>query len=153
VQGPNSLDFQSGVSADQGGRQANLSFEFPMSEKISDSGIQSWIGLKWISTFAVIVVVGGFMLNSYFSAESLLYRTIGFADFLVAQQLGWPFRRLKQRFFLCVSMLEQKFVKLSGLSFSGNYSDHDDVARGFVLVVALLLWLLDWGQMRLFLGS
>ena len=112
-----------------------------MSEKISDQEYKlDW--LKWM-VVAVIVVVGVYA-NSYFSAESLLYRTIGLL-ILGGAAASMDVQTAKGSAFFSLCLDARAEIRKVVWPTRQETTQTTMIVLVVVLVVALLLWLLDTG--------
>ena len=110
-----------------------------MSEKIDGEGRnQDWI--KWIA--ATALVVAGVYLNSYFSSESLLVRTIGLI--LVAGIAGWVASQTEKGSALIDLCLEAR-VEIRKVVWPSRQETTQTtiVVLIVIFIVAIILWLLD----------
>ena len=112
-----------------------------MSEKISDQEYKlDW--LKW-SVVAVIVFAGVYA-NSYFSAESLLYRTIGLL--VLGAAAAWlAVQTAKGSAFFTLCLDARAEIRKVVWPSRQETTQTTMIVLVVVLIVALLLWLLDWG--------
>ena len=110
-----------------------------MSEKIDGEGRnQDWI--KWIA--AAALVVAGVYLNSYFSSESLLLRTIGLI--LVAGIAGWVASQTEKGSAFIDLCLEAR-VEIRKVVWPSRQETTQTtiVVLIVIFIVAVILWLLD----------
>jgi len=110
-----------------------------MSEKIDGEGRnQDWI--KWIA--AATLVVAGVYLNSYFSSESLLLRTIGLI--LVAGIAGWVASQTEKGSAFIGLCLEAR-VEIRKVVWPSRQETTQTtiVVLIVIFIVAIILWLLD----------
>ncbi len=110
-----------------------------MAEKIeSEAGKQDWI--KWL---VVAVIVGGAVYaNSYFAAESLLFRTIGLL--IAAGAAGWiAAQTVKGRAFVNLCLDARVEIRKVVWPSRQETTQTTIVVLIVIFVVALILWLLD----------
>ena len=110
-----------------------------MAEKIeSEAGKQDWI--KWL---VVVVIVGGAVYaNSYFAAESLLFRTIGVL--VAAGVAGWvAAQTVKGRAFVNLCLDARVEIRKVVWPSRQETTQTTIVVLIVIFVVALILWLLD----------
>jgi len=110
-----------------------------MAEKIeSEAGKQDWI--KWL---VVAVIVGGAVYaNSYFAAESLLFRTIGLL--ITAGAAGWiAAQTVKGRAFVNLCLDARVEIRKVVWPSRQETTQTTIVVLIVIFVVALILWLLD----------
>ena len=112
-----------------------------MSEKIdSEDSKLDWI--KW-SAVAVIVAAAVYA-NSYFSAESLLFRTIGILA--AAAVAGWiAAQTIKGRAFVNLCLEARIEIRKVVWPTRQETTQTTIVVLIVIFIVALILWLLDWG--------
>ncbi len=112
-----------------------------MSEKISDQEYKlDW--LKWAVVAAIVIV--GVYANSYFSAESLLYRTIGLL--ILGGAAAWlAVQTAKGSAFFALCLDARAEIRKVVWPTRQETTQTTMIVLVVVLVVALLLWLLDWG--------
>ncbi len=112
-----------------------------MSEKIdSEDSKLDWI--KW-SVVAVIVAAAVYA-NSYFSAESLLFRTIGIL--VAAGFAGWiAAQTVKGRTFVSLCLEARIEIRKVVWPTRQETTQTTIVVLIVIFIVALILWLLDWG--------
>ncbi len=112
-----------------------------MSEKISgQENNLDW--LKWIAVIAIVVV--GVYANSYFSAESLLYRTIGLL--ILGAGAAWlAVQTAKGGAFLVLCLDARAEIRKVVWPTRQETTQTTMIVLLVVFVIALLLWLLDWG--------
>lgn len=112
-----------------------------MSEKISDKEHKlDW--LKWIAV--AVIVFAGVYANSYFSAESILYRTIGLL--ILGGAAAWlAVQTAKGSAFLTLVLEARAEIRKVVWPTRQETTQTTLVVLVVVLVVALLLWLLDTG--------
>ncbi len=112
-----------------------------MSEKVNDQGYKlDW--LKWAAV-AVLVAVGVFA-NSYFAAESILYRTIGLL-LLAAVAIWLAVKTEKGGALLALSLDARAEIRKVVWPTRQETTQTTMIVLVVVVIVALLLWLLDWG--------
>ena len=110
-----------------------------MSEKIETEGRnQDW--LKWIAVSALIMA--GIYLNSYFSSESLLLRTIGLI--VIAVFAGWVASLTGKGKALIDLCLEAR-VEIRKVVWPSRQETTQTtiVVLIVIVIVAIILWLLD----------
>ena len=110
-----------------------------MSEKIDSEGRnQDWI--KWIAAAALVFT--GVYLNSYFSSESLLLRTIGLI--LVAGIAGWVASQTEKGGAFIDLCLEAR-VEIRKVVWPSRQETTQTtiVVLIVIFIVAIILWLLD----------
>ena len=106
----------------------------------SDSSKLDW--LKW-SIVAVIVAAGVFA-NSYYSAESLLLRTIGLL--IAAGVAGWIAAQThKGKAFINLCLEARVEIRKVVWPTRQETTQTTIVVLIVIFIVALILWLLDWG--------
>ena len=112
-----------------------------MSEKIdSEDSKLDWI--KW-AVVAVIVDVSVYA-NSYFSAESLLMRTIGLL--IAAGGAGWvAAQTIRGRAFVNLCLEARIEIRKVVWPTRQETTQTTIVVLIVIFIVALILWLLDWG--------
>ena len=112
-----------------------------MSEKIGDQEYKlDW--LKW-SVVAVIVFAGVYA-NSYFAAESLLYRTIGIL--ILGAAAAWlAVQTAKGSAFFSLCLDARAEIRKVVWPSRQETTQTTMIVLVVVLIVALILWLLDWG--------
>ncbi|MDX1492227.1 MAG: preprotein translocase subunit SecE [Pseudohongiellaceae bacterium] len=112
-----------------------------MSEKFSEQGSQlDW--LKWLAVVAI--VAAGVYANSYFAAESILYRTIGLL--VLAGVAGWiAVQTAKGGAFLNLILEARAEIRRVVWPTRQETTQTTIIVLIVVFVIALLLWLLDWG--------
>jgi len=112
-----------------------------MSEKVNDQEYKlDW--LKW-SVVAVLVAVGVYA-NSYFAAESILYRTIGLLV-LAAVAIWLAVKTEKGSAFLTLCLDARSEIRKVVWPTRQETTQTTMIVLVVVVIVALLLWLLDWG--------
>jgi preprotein translocase subunit SecE len=112
-----------------------------MSEKVNDQGYKlDW--LKWAAV-AVLVAVGVFA-NSYFAAESILYRTIGLL-LLAAVAIWLAVKTEKGGALLALCLDARAEIRKVVWPTRQETTQTTMIVLVVVVIVALLLWLLDWG--------
>ena len=98
--------------------------------------------LKWLAV-AVIVAVGVYG-NSYFSAESLLYRTI--ALLILGALAAWiAAQTSKGSAFVTLCLDARTEIRKVVWPTRQETTQTTIIVLIVVLIVALVLWLLDWG--------
>ena len=110
-----------------------------MSEKIESEGRnQDW--LKWILVATLIMV--GVYLNSYFSSESLLLRTIGLV--VIAGVVGW-IASLTAKGSALIDLCLEARVEIRKVVWPSRQETTQTtiVVLIVILIVAIILWLLD----------
>ena len=110
-----------------------------MSEKIENGkGVQDW--MKWI--LVAVLVAAGVYVNSYFSAESLLLRTIGL---LVAAGIaGWiAAQTTKGRSFIDLCLEARVEIRKVVWPTRQETTQTTIVVLIVIFIVAIILWLLD----------
>ncbi len=112
-----------------------------MSEKIdSEDNNLDW--MKW--AIVVVIVVAGVYTNSYFSAESLLIRTIGIL--MAGGAAGWvAAQTVKGRAFVNLCMEARVEIRKVVWPTRQETTQTTIVVLIVIFIVALILWLLDWG--------
>ena len=91
-----------------------------------------------------MIVFAGVYANSYFSAESLLYRTIGLLVLgAVAAWLAVQTEKGSAFFALCLDARAE--IRKVVWPSRQETTQTTMIVLVVVLIVALLLWLLDWG--------
>ena len=112
-----------------------------MSEKENDQEYKlDW--LKWAVVAAVVAV--GVYANSYFSAESILYRTIGLL-ILAAVAIWLSVQTSKGSTFLALCLDARAEIRKVVWPTRQETTQTTMIVLVVVVIVALLLWLLDWG--------
>jgi preprotein translocase subunit SecE len=97
--------------------------------------------LKWI--VAIGIVAGGIYANSYFAAESVLYRAIGFI--LLAGAAGWvAAQTVKGRAFVNLCLEARTEVRKVVWPTRQETTQTTVIVLIVVFILALVLWLLDW---------
>ncbi len=110
-----------------------------MSEKIdNENNTQDWI--KWVVVAAVVAV--GVYVNSYFSGESLLLRTIGL---LVAAGIAsWiAAQTVKGRSFIDLCLEARVEIRKVVWPTRQETTQTTIVVLIVIFIVAIILWLLD----------
>ena len=110
-----------------------------MSEKIESEGRnQEW--LKWIAV--AILVLAGIYLNSYFSSESLLLRTIGLV--VIAGVAGW-IASLTSKGSALIDLCLEARVEIRKVVWPSRQETTQTtiVVLIVILIVAIILWVLD----------
>ncbi|MEX2129902.1 MAG: preprotein translocase subunit SecE [Pseudohongiellaceae bacterium] len=112
-----------------------------MNDKIVEQeGSLDW--LKW--SIVAAIVFAGVYANSYFSAESLLLRTIGLL--VLAGVAGWTAAQtVKGKAFIELCLEARVEIRKVVWPTRQETSQTTVVVLIVVFVVALILWLLDWG--------
>lgn len=112
-----------------------------MSEKISGQENKlDW--LKWVAVAAI--VIAGIYANSYFSTESLLYRTIGLL--ILGGGAAWlAVQTVKGNAFLLLCLDARAEIRKVVWPTRQETTQTTMIVLLVVFVIALLLWLLDWG--------
>ena len=110
-----------------------------MSEKMDSEGSN----LDWIKWVAAAALVGaGIYLNSYFSAESLLLRTIGLL--FVAAIAGWAAAQTeKGGAFIDLCMEARVEIRKVVWPSRQETTQTTIVVLIVIFIVAIILWLLD----------
>ena len=110
-----------------------------MSEKIESEGRNQEL-LKWIAV--TILVMGGIYLNSYFSSESLLLRTIGLVG--IAGVAGW-IASLTSKGSALIDLCLEARVEIRKVVWPSRQETTQTtiVVLIVILIVAIILWLLD----------
>jgi preprotein translocase subunit SecE len=112
-----------------------------MSEKVNDQDYKlDW--LKWL--VVAVLVVAGVYANSYFAAESVLYRTIGLL-LLAAFAISLAVRTEKGGAFLALCLDARAEIRKVVWPTRQETTQTTMIVLVVVVIVALLLWLLDWG--------
>jgi preprotein translocase subunit SecE len=112
-----------------------------MSEKVNDQEYKlDW--LKWAVVAAI--VIAGVYANSYFSAESVLYRTIGLL-ILGAAAIWLAIQTAKGSAFLTLCLDARAEIRKVVWPTRQETTQTTMIVLVVVVIVALLLWLLDWG--------
>ena len=110
-----------------------------MSER-SDQPNTDWI--KWVIVAAI--VAGGVYTNSYFSAESLLMRTIGLL--VLAGIAGWVAAQTERgRTFVNLCLEARIEIRKVVWPTRQETIQTTIIVLIVIFVLALILWLLDWG--------
>ena len=105
----------------------------------SDSSKQDW--LKW--TVVAAIVIAGVYANSYFSAESLLLRTIGLL--IAAGVAGWiAAQTVRGRAFVNLCLEARVEIRKVVWPTRQETTNTTIVVLIVIFIVALILWLLDW---------
>lgn len=101
--------------------------------------------LDWLKWLIVIVLVAlGIYGNSYFSSESLLYRTIGLL--VLASVAGWIGAQTKKGSSFVTLCLEARTeIRKVVWPTRQETTQTTMIVLIVVLLVATLLWVLDWG--------
>lgn len=112
-----------------------------MSEKIdSEDNKLDW--MKW--AIVVAIVAAGVYTNSYFSAESLLIRTLGILA--AAGVAGWvAAQTIKGRAFVNLCLEARIEIRKVVWPTRQETTQTTIVVLIVIFIVALILWLLDWG--------
>lgn len=110
-----------------------------MSEKIEgESSNLDWI--KW--AVVVVIVAAGVYANSYFSAESLLVRTIGLL--VAAGVAGWiAAQTVKGRNFVNLCLEARVEIRKVVWPTRQETTQTTIVVLIVIMIVAVILWLLD----------
>ena len=112
-----------------------------MSEKVNDQeNTLDW--LKWAVVAAI--VIAGVYANSYFSAESVLYRTIGLL-ILGAAAIWLAIQTAKGRAFLALCLDARAEIRKVVWPTRQETTQTTMIVLIVVVIIALLRWLLDWG--------
>ena len=108
--------------------------------------VESEVGrLDWIKWIVVAAIVGAAVYaNSYFAAESLLFRTIGL---LVAAGIGgWvAAQTVKGRAFIDLCLEARVEIRKVVWPTRQETTQTTIVVLIVIFIVAIILWLLDWG--------
>ena len=102
-------------------------------------------GADWIKWIVVAAIVGAAVYaNSYFAAESLLFRTIGL---LVAAGIaGWvAAQTVKGRAFIDLCLEARVEIRKVVWPTRQETTQTTIVVLIVIFIVAIILWLLDWG--------
>jgi preprotein translocase subunit SecE len=112
-----------------------------MAEKIeSAEGKLDWI--KW--AMVVAVIAAAVYANSYFTAESLLIRTIGLI--IAAGAAGWvAAQTLRGKAFVNLCLEARVEIRKVVWPTRQETTQTTIVVLIVIFIVALILWLLDWG--------
>ena len=112
-----------------------------MSEKIdSEDSRLDWI--KW--AIVAVIVAASIYVNSYFSAESLLLRTIGLL--IAAGGAGWiASQTIRGRAFVTLCLEARIEIRKVVWPTRQETTQTTIVVLIVIFIVALILWLLDWG--------
>lgn len=110
-----------------------------MSEKIdSESSNLDWV--KW--AIVAVIVVAGVYANSYFSAESLLFRVIGLL--IAAGAAGWIAAQTeKGRSFVSLCLEARVEIRKVVWPTRQETTQTTIVVLIVIFIVAIILWLLD----------
>ncbi len=112
-----------------------------MSEKLNDQDYKlDW--LKWTVVAALVAV--GVYANSYFAAESILYRTIGLL-LLAAVAIWLAVKTEKGAALLGLCLDARAEIRKVVWPTRQETTQTTMIVLVVVVIVALLLWLLDWG--------
>ncbi len=112
-----------------------------MTDKTNSQGRMQDI-LKWV--VVAVIVAAGVYGNSYFSAESLLYRTI--ALLILGALAAWIAAQTSRGSAFVTLVLEARTEIRKVVWPSRQETTQTTViVLVVVLIVALVLWLLDWG--------
>ena len=111
-----------------------------MAEKAEpDLGKMDWA--KWAAVAAIIAAA--VYANSYFAAESLLFRTIGLL--LAAGLAGWlAAQTVKGRAFINLCLEARVEIRKVVWPTRQETTQTTIVVLIVIFIVALILWLLDW---------
>ena len=108
-----------------------------MSEKVQGSGLDS---IKWV--VVVAIVAAGIYGNSYFAAESLLYRVIGLL--VLAGVAAWIAAKTKKgNAFFTLCMEARSEIRKVVWPTRQETVQTTMIVVAVVLVVALILWGVD----------
>jgi preprotein translocase subunit SecE len=112
-----------------------------MSEKIGEQEYKlDW--LKWL--VVAVIVAAGVYANSYFAAESVLYRTIGIL--ILGAGAGWiAVQTAKGGAFLTLILEARAEIRRVVWPTRQETTQTTIIVLVVVLIISLLLWLLDWG--------
>ncbi|MDT8429824.1 MAG: preprotein translocase subunit SecE [Pseudomonadales bacterium] len=112
-----------------------------MTEKIENQGVAGDV-LKWV--LVALMVAAGVYGNSYFSAESVLYRTL--ALLVLGAAAAWlAAQTVKGRAFVNLCLDARTEIRKVVWPTRQETTQTTIIVMIVVLVVALILWLLDWG--------
>ncbi len=111
-----------------------------MSDKIdNDSSNLDWI--KWV--VVAVIVAAAVYANSYFSAESLLLRTVGLL--IAAGVAGWiAAQTVKGRNFVHLCLEARTEIRKVVWPTRQETTQTTIVVLIVIFILALILWLLDW---------
>ena len=112
-----------------------------MAEKTEhDNTKLDWI--KWV--VVAVIVAAGVYANSYYSAESLLIRTVGLL--IAAGLAGWiAAQTAKGRAFVNLCLDARVEIRKVVWPTRQETTQTTIVVLIVIFIVALILWLLDWG--------
>lgn len=112
-----------------------------MSEKIESADSKlDW--LKW--AVVAVIVAAGIYANSYFAAESLLFRTLGLL--VAAGVAGWiAALTVKGRSFVNLCLEARTEIRKVVWPTRQETTQTTIVVLIVIFIVAIILWLLDWG--------
>ncbi|MEQ8954984.1 MAG: preprotein translocase subunit SecE [Gammaproteobacteria bacterium] len=112
-----------------------------MSDKIdNDSSNLDWI--KW--AVVAVIVAAGIYANSYFSAESLLLRTVGLL--VGAGVAGWIAAQTeKGRNFVNLCLEARTEIRKVVWPTRQETTQTTIIVLIVIFILAIILWLLDWG--------
>ncbi|PCJ17166.1 MAG: preprotein translocase subunit SecE [SAR86 cluster bacterium] len=112
-----------------------------MSDKTSsENSSLDWV--KWIAVAAI--AAGAIYTNSYFSTESLLFRTIGIL--LATGAAGWiAAQTVKGRSFVNLCLEARIEIRKVVWPTRQETTQTTIVVLIVIFIVATILWLLDWG--------
>ncbi|MBT3859203.1 MAG: preprotein translocase subunit SecE [Gammaproteobacteria bacterium] len=112
-----------------------------MSEKIESQDSKLDL-VKW--AIVIAIVVAGIYANSYFSAGSLLFRTIGLL--IAAGVAGWiASQTVKGRSFVNLCLDARTEIRKVVWPTRQETTQTTIVVLIVIFIVAIILWLLDWG--------
>lgn len=112
-----------------------------MTEKTESQGVAGDV-LKW--ALVVLIVAVGVYGNSYFSTESVLYRTL--ALLVLGAAAAWlAAQTVKGRAFVNLCLEARTEIRKVVWPTRQETTQTTIIVMIVVLVVALILWLLDWG--------
>ena len=112
-----------------------------MVEKVEhEAGKMDWA--KWAAV--AVIIAAAVYGNSYFSAESLLIRTIGLL--IAAGAAGWvASQTVKGRAFIDLCLEARVEIRKVVWPTRQETTQTTIVVLIVIFIVALILWLLDWG--------
>lgn len=105
--------------------------------------------LKWAAV--VVIVAAGVYGNSYFAAESVLYRTIGIL--ILGGLAAWiAAQTAKGSAFVTLCLEAKTEIRKVVWPSRQETTQTTIIVLIVVFIVALVLWLLDWGLGRIVSG-
>lgn len=112
-----------------------------MPEKIEgQSNHSDWV--KW--AIVAVIVAAGVYGNSYFAAESIVFRAIGLL--ILAGIAGWvAVQTVRGRAFLNLCLEARVEIRKVVWPTRQETTQTTIIVLIVVFIVALILWLLDWG--------